>query len=211
MRQFRFIFLFGVLSLLSTTLLQAQKIRQQSTTEGLSLSLQGQFMNWSSDYFQFLDERSGSGVGIGLRAGYGLTQRYELFAQYNYTPLNAKNIAAESFRFTHATAGMRFNFSPTTHALRPFAELGYTYQTGKANQVLNTNGGRDNLLFKGGALHVGAGLNYFVALPVAITLNGSLQVGGKSDVQINGINTGDKADITAYRISAGVVLYLSEL
>jgi hypothetical protein len=204
------ILLIGATLLLSTSLL-AQTIRQRSTTEGFNLSLQGHYMNWSSDYFQFLDERSGNGIGFGGRAGFGLTQRYEVFIQYNYTSLNASNIAAQSFHFSHLTPGIRFNFSPTTRALRPYAEVGYAYQTGKVDQVLNQNGGHDNLLFKGGAAHIGAGITYFVSLPIAITLGGSVQVAGKPTVQLNGRDTSDQADLSAYRISLGVVLYLSEL
>lgn len=191
--------------------LQAQSIRQRSTTEGFNLSLQGHYMGWSSDYFQFLDERAGSGAGFSGRAGFGFNQRYEAFLQYNYSAISATDIAGESFRYTHLTPGIRVNFSSTTRALRPFAELGYVYQTGKLNQVLNEDGYYDNLLFKGGAAHIGAGLSYFLSLPIAITLNGSVQAAGKADVQINGQNTGERADLTSFRISAGLVLYLSEL
>lgn len=191
--------------------LRAQTIRQRSTTEGLSIGLQANYLSWSSDYFQFLDENAGTGAGEGLRVGYGLSQRIELFGQYDFSALNATKIAGKDFSFTHITGGLRFNFSATTHALRPFAELGYAYQTGKADQVLNQNNGRDNLIFKGGTVHLGGGLNYFVALPVAITLNASVQAGAKSPVYVNGNNTGDKADITSFRISAGVLLFLSEL
>ena len=189
----------------------SQTIRQRSTTEGFSIGLQGHSMGWSSDYFQFLDENSGNGAGIGGRVAYGFTQRLEAFALYDWTSLKSEPIAANSFQFTHTTLGARFNFSATTHALRPFAEVGYVYQQGKADGILDNNGLRNNLLFKGGALHLGGGLNYFVALPIAITLNGSLQTGAKSPVSINGLDTGDKADVSTFRISAGVILYLSEL
>ncbi len=197
--------------LLMSAQVKAQAIRQKSTTEGLNLGLHGNYMSWSSDYFQFLDEKAGTGAGFGGRVGYGFSQRYEPFVQYDYVSLNATNIGAQSFSFSHVTAGLRVNFSATTHALRPFAEAGYTYQSGKANQVLNQKGGRDNLIFSGGAGHIGGGVNYFVALPLAITLSGSVQVGGKSPVQINGIDTNEKADVTAVRLSLGVVLFLSEL
>ncbi|GAB3996750.1 hypothetical protein GCM10028807_40100 [Spirosoma daeguense] len=211
MKFFRFTLLTFFATLLVLTNSRAQTIRQRSTTEGLSIGIQGTYMGWSSDYFQFLDENSGSGPGFSGRIGYGFNQRYELFAQYDWTTLNADNIAAKSFDFSHMTGGLRFNFSATTRALRPFAELGYTYQTGKADQVLGYNGARDNLLFKGGALHVGAGLNYFVALPVAITLNASLQAGAKSPVIINGFTSADRADVAAFRLSAGVIFFVSEL
>ncbi|GAB3698369.1 hypothetical protein GCM10027592_23370 [Spirosoma flavus] len=211
MNHFRSIFLMLTFGLLLSTTIHAQTIRQRSTTEGFSLGLSGHYMGWSSDYFQFLDENAGDGPGFGVRAGYGFTQRYEIFAQYNLSTLNSDNIAAKAFQFSHVTGGLRFNFSATTHALRPFAEVGYTYQTGKVDQVLNNAGRRDNLIFKGGALHVGAGLNYFVALPVAITLNGSVQAGAKSPLTLNGIEQTDKADVAAFRISLGVIVYVNEL
>jgi OprF membrane domain len=197
--------------LLLSNQIQAQTIRQKSTTEGLSIGLHGNFMGWSSDYFQFLDEKSGEGPGIGARIGYGLSQRYEPFVQYDYAFLNGTNVGAQSFAFTHLTAGLRVNFSATTHALRPFVEAGYTYQSGKANQILNDKSGRDNLLFAGGAGHVGGGLNYFLSVPIALTFSGSVQIGGKPAVQLNGIDTGEKADVTGVRVSLGVVLFLSEL
>ncbi|KAA9357388.1 outer membrane beta-barrel protein [Larkinella humicola] len=188
----------------------AQTIRQKSTTEGLNLSLQGHMLGWSSDYFQFLDENSGNGIGFGGRVGFGLTQRFEVFAQYDRTKMNLKKIDAESFQFTNLTGGVRFHFSATTHALRPFAEIGYVHRAGKVDQVINNNA-YDNILFKGGAAHIGAGLHYFLSLPVALTLNGSFQAGGKSAIDLNGERTTDKADVSTFRISAGIVLYLSEL
>jgi opacity protein-like surface antigen len=188
----------------------SQTIRQRSTTEGLNIGLQGHMLGWSSDYFQFLDENSGNGLGFGGRVGYGLTQRFELFAQYDRTKMNIKNIDAESFHFTNVTGGVRFNFSATTHALRPFAELGYVYRTGKIDQVINGNS-YDNILFKGSAAHIGGGLNYFLSLPVALTLNGSFQVGGKSTIDLNGERSTDKADVSTFRVSVGVILFLSEL
>ncbi|MCY7352589.1 MAG: porin family protein [Cytophagaceae bacterium] len=210
MQFLRRILLLSTLVLLGSATLFAQTIRQRSTTEGLSLGLQGHMLGWSSTYFQFLDENSGNGAGIGARLGYGLTQRFELFAEYDYTSMNVKNLDAESFRFSHVTGGLRFNFSATTHRVRPFAELGYALRTGQVNQVIN-GASYDNIIFKKGAFHVGGGLNYFVSLPVALTLSGAFQTGPKSTVTVNGFDSGDKADIGTFRISAGVILYLSEL
>lgn len=209
MKLHRFIVLLAIL-LLTTASLLAQTIRQRSTTEGVSVTIQAHMLGWSSDYFQYLDENAGSGLGYGGRVGYGFNQRLELFAQYDHTGMKKDNIDAKSFTFSNVTGGLRFNFSATTHALRPFAEVGYAYRSGKLERtfVFTAN---DNLQFKAGALHIGAGLNYFVALPVAITLNGALQVGGKSAIVVNGSDLTDKADVTTFRISAGVVFYLSEL
>lgn len=210
MQLHRFTSFFIAIGLFLSVAVSAQTIRQRSTTEGVSFTLQGHSLGWSSDYFQFLDENAGNGLGFGGRVGYGLNQRLELFGQYDRTSMSTAKIEAKSFHFTNVTGGLRFNFSATTHALRPFAELGYAYRTGQVDQtfVFRAN---DNLQFKAGALHIGAGLNYFVALPVAITLNGGLQVGSKSTVSINGNDIQDKADVSTFRISLGISLFLSEL
>ncbi|RRB00681.1 outer membrane beta-barrel protein [Larkinella rosea] len=210
MRPYPFTLLFFLAGFFVSTATFSQTIRQKSTTEGLSIGLQGHMLGWSSDYFQFLDENSGNGLGFGGRVGFGLTQRFELFAQYDRTKMNIKNIDAESFTFTNVTGGVRFNFSATTHALRPFAEVGYVHRVGKIDQVINNNS-YDNILFKGGAAHIGAGLNYYLSLPVALTANGSFQVGGKSAIDLNGERTSDKADVSTFRVSVGVIFFLSEL
>lgn len=210
MRPYSFTLLLFLAGLFVSTTTFSQTIRQKSTTEGFSIGLQGHMLGWSSDYFQFLDENSGNGLGFGGRVGFGLTQRFELFAQYDRTKMNIKNIDAESFTFTNLTGGVRFNFSATTHALRPFAEVGYVHRVGKLNQVINQNS-YDNILFKGGAAHLGAGLNYYLSLPVALTASGSFQVGGKSVIDLNGERIIEKADVSTFRVSLGVILYLSEL
>ena len=57
--------------------LQAQDIR--SNTEGLNVSVSGGIATWSSSYFLNLDELEPLGVGGGIRIGYGLNQRFEIF------------------------------------------------------------------------------------------------------------------------------------
>lgn len=192
------------------TLSNAQTIRQRSSTEGFSFGIQAHALGWSSEYFQYLDQNAGSGYGLGVRLGYGFTQRLEGFAQYDYTIMGINNVDAEAFHFSHLTGGVRFNFSATTHTLRPFAEVGYTYRVGEITQVINGNR-YDNILFKGGAAHIGGGLNYALSLPLMLTLNGSFQAGSKSKIDVNRLDTGDKADIGTFRISIGVLLNISEL
>lgn len=195
--------------LLISLTLQAQTIRQRSTTEGFNLGLQGHLLGWSSDYFRFLDENAGSGGGVTLRVGYGFSQHLEVFGQYDRTGMNVSDLDAESFRFSHLTGGVRYNFSATTHAFRPFVELGYTHRSGLVSQVVNGNTYSD-INFRGGAAHLGAGINYFVALPVAISLSGSFQTGGKPLVSVDSFDTGDRADVSTFRVSLGVLIFPGE-
>ncbi|WP_345266749.1 outer membrane beta-barrel protein [Nibrella viscosa] len=210
MRSFWFTSILIAYTLLATAPSYGQTLRQRSTTEGLSLGIQGNVLSWSSDYFQYLDEQAGSGSGFGVRVGYGFTQRLEAFGQYDISFMSLDQLDAEAFRISSLTGGLRFNFRATTRPLRPYVELGYARRTGKLDQVVNGNS-YDNLLFKGGALHVGGGLSYYVALPLAITLNGAFQGGGKSAIQVNGFDSSNRADVTTFRVSLGLILYLSEL
>lgn len=202
-------FLFVYLVLLAIPSV-GQTLRQRSTTEGLSLGIQGNILSWASDYFQYLDENSGSGSGFGVRVGYGFTQRLEAFGQYDMSYMELEQLDAESFKISSLTGGLRFNFRATTRPLRPFLELGYARRTGQIDQVINGNT-YDNIQFRGGALHVGGGLNYYVALPLALSLNAAFQGGGKSGIQVNGFDSSDRADVTTLRVSLGLILYLSEL
>lgn len=206
----RFFIGFFLLTFGLSTSTTAQSIRQRSSTEGFSFGIQGHALGWSSEYFQYLDQNAGSGYGLGARVGYGFTQRLEGFAQYDYTIMGITNIDAEAFRFSHITAGARFNFSATTHALRPFAEVGYAYRVGEVTQVINGNR-YDNILFKGGAAHIGGGINYALSLPFMLTLNGSFQTGGKAKIDVNSRDSGDKADISTFRVSVGLLVNISEL
>lgn len=201
------LFLFALL--LTASALQAQTIRQRSTTSGFNVGLQGHLLGWSSDYFRFLDENAGSGGGVTLRMGYGFTQHLEAFGQFDRTGMNVGQLDAASFRFSHLTGGVRYNISATTHAFRPFLELGYAHRSAMVRQVVNGNGYND-INFRGGAVHLGGGLNYFVALPVALSLSGSFQTGGKAAVSVDSFDTGDRADVSTFRVSLGVILFPGE-
>lgn len=188
----------------------AQTIRQRSSTEGFVVGIQANTLGWSSDYFQYLDENASSGYGVGVWAGYGFTQRLQVFGQYDFTAMTLEKLNAQAFQFSHLTGGLRFNFSTTTQAFRPFLELGLAYRTAMLKQVIN--GSRyDDLLFQGETLHLGGGLNYALSLPVMLTLNGSFQTGGNAKLSINNISSTDKVDISTFRASIGILLNINEL
>ena len=189
---------------------QKKAVKMRSSAEGFNIGLQGNTIGWSSDYFTTLDENAGSGYGVGLRAGYGITQLYEVFVQFDKSFMNTDKIDAQSFDYQHIDAGLRFNFGSTTRPLRPFVEAGYSSRQMALTKVFFSVNNYGSLDVKGGSLYLGGGLNYFVSLPVAISLKGSLNPGGKGYVFLNGINSGEKADLTTFRISAGVVLFISQ-
>ncbi|MFN8355047.1 MAG: outer membrane beta-barrel protein [Spirosomataceae bacterium] len=205
-----FVSAFCFLLIVQVSFAQKKAVKMRSSTEGFNIGLTGNTLGWSSDYFSVLDENAGSGYGIGLRAGYGITQLYEVFVQYDKSFMDVQKIDAQSFNYQHIDAGLRFNFGSTTRPFRPFVEAGYSARQMSLNKVFLAVNNYGNLDVKGGGLYLGGGFNYFVALPVALTLKGSLNPGGKGDVYVNNTSIGDKADLSTFRISAGIVLYISQ-
>jgi hypothetical protein len=207
MKSLSFLLLFFVL--LGTA--QAQT-RMRSTTEGLSVGIHGHGLGWSSDFFQFLDENAGSGVGGEVRLGYGLNQLYEPFVSYAYTAMPAGPVDAQSFRFSHLDLGLRFNFSATTRRLRPFAEAGYSLVSSRVNEVLLDGGTYGNLAMQGGGIRGALGMQYFVSLPLAITLKaGGTFAGRFRTLTIDDQPTAEKPDFSTFRVSLGLTLFLREL
>jgi hypothetical protein len=186
--------------------------RMRSTTEGLTIGAHVHGLGWSSNYFQFLDENAGTGVGGELRAGYGFSQLYEPFVSYGYTAMPTSKIDAEAFRFSHLDLGLRFNFSATTRRLRPFAEAGYSLVTSRTRAVSNGSGGYSDLTMKGGGIRGGLGLHYFVSLPVAVTFQLGGTFGGRfRTFAIDDRPSTDRPDFNTFRASLGLTVFLSEL
>jgi hypothetical protein len=198
-----------VILMLSSFAASAQ-IQQRSTLKGFNAAFQVHALGWTSDYFQYLDENAPSGIGAGLRVGYGITELIEPYIGFDFTSMGKSDIDAESFKMSHLDVGVRFNFAGTVHRVRPFAEGGYTYLKGTVTQVAN-NGGYVDLVMSGGKPHLGGGVGFFPKIPVSIFAKGLFTVGKKSSASIDGTDIPDKPDVTTFRISVGVNLNISEL
>lgn len=200
-----FIFLF-----LFTALTAGAQIRQRSNTKGFTAGASVHSMGWSSEYFQYMDENAGSGIGGGLRLGYGATQLIEPYIGFDYTSMGISNVDAKSFRMTHLDFGVRFNFAGTVSRLRPFVEGGYSARKGMIRQVIN---GLDyvDIDFTGGTPHVGGGLNYFANTGLSFFARGIFTVGKKSSLILNNEKTDGRPDVTTFRLAIGAQLNISEL
>lgn len=205
MKQLLFIFS----SVLIINAAQGQ-VRQRSTTQGFNAAVQAHALGWTSEYFQYLDENAGSGSGIGLRIGYGITQLIEPYLAYDWTSMSTSNVDAESFRMSHLDAGLRLNLAGTIHPVRPFVEGGYSFRKGTIKRVINGNTYND-LEFSGGTPHLGGGLSFFPKIPISLFAKGLFTVGKKSKVFLDEGETADKSDVTTFRISFGVNFNISEL
>lgn len=198
-----------ILLLLATTIAQGQ-VRQRSALKGFNAAAQFHTLGWTSKYFQVLDENASSGLGGGLRLGYGITELIEPYFGFDFTSMDKDNIDAETFSMTHLDLGVRFNFAGTVHRFRPFVEGGYSFLKAKLNNVAN-NGQYVNLEITGGKPHVGGGISFFPTTAISIFAKGIFTVGKKSSATIDGVDIIDKPDVTTFRVSLGVNFNFSEL
>jgi opacity protein-like surface antigen len=195
-----------IFSLNTWMVLQAQDIR--SNTEGLNVTVSGGIGNWSSNYFLNLDELEPLGVGGGLRIGYGLNQRFEIFARYDRHTFKIKN-DWEQYGTSNAGAGLRVNFGGTLQALRPYVEVGFSSINLKIDPVL-FNGRIVDYRLKGPALAVGGGVNYFISPNFAVQAAAAGTFGKFTTFQINGDGIEDRPDARTLRFSLGISYFFNQ-
>lgn len=197
------------LVVLSSLTLSAQ-VKQRSTTKGFSAAISGHTLGWTSTYFQFLDENAPNGFGGGIRLAYGVTDMIEPYIAIDFTTMGTSNIDAQSYKIRHLDIGVRLNFVGNVHPVRPFVEAGFTSLKGTLKQVINGSGYVDAEYY-GGKPHLGGGVSWFPSVPINLFAKGIFTVGKKSNLDIDGVKSPDKPDVTTFRISVGVGFNLSEL
>jgi opacity protein-like surface antigen len=195
-----------IFSLISVLTLQAQDIR--SNTEGLNVTVCGGIGNWSSNYFLNLDELEPLGVGGGLRIGYGLNQRFEIFARYDRHTFKIEN-EWDKYGTSNAGTGLRVNFGGTLQAFRPYLEAGFSSINLRMDPVL-FNGRVVEYHLKGPALAVGGGVNYFISPNFAIQANAAGTFGKFNTFQIDGKGIEDRPDARTLRFSLGVSYFFNQ-
>ena len=198
------------LAFILLALAASAQLKLRSNTKGLNVSAGIHVLGWTSDYFEYLDKNAGSGVGGGLRVGYGITQLIEPYIAADFTSMGTGDVDAKSFSMTHIDFGVRFNFAGTVSNLRPFVEGGYTSRTGSIKRIILGNDYVD-AKFMGGTPHAGGGLNYFLKPSVSLFAHGIFTLGKKSDLELNGVKQPDEAYVTTFRVSIGAMFNLSDL
>ena len=186
------------------------QVRQRSTTQGFNAAAQFHVLGWTSEYFEYLDNNAPTGIGGGVRLGYGITQLFEPYIGLDFTRLGTSDVDAKSFSMMHLDFGLRLNFAGTVHPVRPFVEGGYSFRQGTVKEVI-AGTSYVNAKFSGGTPHVGGGLSYFLKVPVSLFARGLFTVGKTSSVFIDDDKTGDKADVTTFRIGVGVNFNIGEM
>jgi opacity protein-like surface antigen len=198
------------LSLLAfCTLLLGNTLAQdvQSNTEGLTVTLLPSYARWSSSYFDKLDELEPMGLGGGLRIGYGLNQRFEIFAHYDAHKFNFRE-DWDKYRLSALGGGVKVNFGGTLQALRPFVEVGVVNQRLVIDPVL-FNGRLFEYLLRGLAVQANGGVQYFVSPQLALRGNVGFSAGKFSSFQLNRDGIEDRPDVKTFRVGVGVSYFFN--
>lgn len=202
----RQIILLPLLFLTTSLLLRAQDI--QSNIEGLNVHLYGSLVQWSSTFFDQLDESDPNGIGAGVRLGYGFNQRFEAFAQYEAQTLKFKS-EWDINQMATLVAGIRANFGGTLQKVRPFVEGGYALTNLKIKPVL-LNARFYEFQLKGPGVWLGGGVNYFITTQLAINGRIGGTFGKFNSFLANGQGFEDRPDVRTFRASLGIVYFFNQ-
>jgi opacity protein-like surface antigen len=182
----------------------------RSTTEGLSASLSGNFMGWSSKYFSALDQLEPNGLGWGFQLGYGINQNLEIIGRYDRSSLTQK-FDWDYFNYSNTALVFRCNFGSTIKRFRPFLEVGGTHANLSVSPLELDNEIVDFEL-KGFGLSYAGGLNFFLTRNLSIELSALGTYGKFNTFLINGEQSDEKGiDSSNYRFKVGVRFSFKDL
>ncbi|MEK9499982.1 hypothetical protein WI372_03160 [Gemmatimonadota bacterium DH-20] len=171
-----------------------------SITRGLHLSLRTGGMG-----IGFEDDRDATGGGLGLRIGYGFTDRFTAYLGLDGSEMSDSDFegvpADEDFGAAVVELGGRFHFR-TTERWVPFAEASLSL----IGVAFDDDEGRE-VGYGGPAGSVGAGLLFFASPTVAIEAGGAFTAGELQHREVNGVDTDVGIATSAVRIHIGVSLY----
>ncbi len=186
----------------------AQDIR--SNTEGFSVSGNLSYIHWSSTELNQLDEQEPNGVGGGLRVGYGLNQRFELFVGIDGYSF-ALNLPDEWTAFSMGSfcGGLRVNLGGTLQPIRPYVEVGYAGQSFTIDPIVLNNGDPTlyELRMNGSALIASTGINYFLTQKLALNASVGGSLGKMNSFLLNDVGFTDRPDVRTLRATVGVSFF----
>lgn len=171
---------------------------QRSDTRGFGLGVQ--LAGASLQYEDDTDDIE-SGSGFGLRLGYGVTQRVELFAELAGTALEVPP-GYDAYGLGQLDLGARYNFRGPAAAARPYLSLAY------ATRVIMFEDESTRVELAGGGLSAGLGLRYFLTRGFALDAGLGIASGDATQGRLDGGDWTDLGDdafrFTTTRLSLGI-------
>ncbi len=188
-----------------------------SNTTGFKLSLFGSMDSWDSNSFFIGDIASddSSGNGFGFDLAYGTNSSIEVFISYSRAKF-AGSPDWDIYRTESIDVGGRYFFGASLQRWRPYAQAAIGTTSLKLEPVFIQEGGMTlyddaEMVLRGLAFGVGAGVNYFITPEFSLGLNVSGRMGNYSNVKVNGneYDPGDTVDFRflSFRLTASYIFY----
>jgi hypothetical protein len=152
--------------LASTILLAAAGAAQAQDRSNLAGFSLGAALSSTSITFEDDDGNvTNTGVGLGLRLGYGLTQRLALYVELHGSAMTDED--DDEYILGHADLGLRYALGSQAAALRPFLDFAVTARTIRYDFEDN-DFDVSSLEFIGAGLSLGGGAYYFLTRSIAL-------------------------------------------
>lgn len=177
-----------------------------SNTEGIRVGLDLGFKHWASSYFVQLDELDPNGLGIGLSAGYGINQHWEINGSFEYHDFALKN-EWDSYGLSAAGVGIRYTMGGTLQAFRPFAQMAYKYHFLTIAPVY-LDGYPYRYRLKGGLPEINVGVHYFLKPHIALNFSGGAAFGKFSSFLADDYGLEDRPDVKTIRLGLGLSYFI---
>jgi hypothetical protein len=177
--------------------------QDRSTGRGLLL---GAHVNSSSIQ---IDEDGGgeaeTGLGLGAIVGYGFSESLALFLRADAAAIEYSDDSGETYSLGNVDLGLRYLFGTPAQPLRPYAELALS-GIGVVAEVEAGLGTPVEVTMGGGALVVGAGIEYFFGRKTSLDVGLALGKGRITSFEVDGesVPDMDDFDVTTVRIDLGV-------
>ncbi len=177
-----------------------------SNTEGIRVGIDLGFKHWASSYFVQLDELDPNGLGIGLSAGYGINQNWEINGNFEYHDFALKN-EWDRYGLSAAAVGIRYTMGGTLQTFRPFAQVAYKYHFMTIDPVY-LDGYPYRYRLKGGLPDLSAGVSYFLKPNMALQFSGGAAFGKFSSFLLDDYGATDRPDVKTFRLGLGFSYFI---
>ncbi len=154
----------------------------------------------------FEDDRDGTGSGMGLRMGYGISERVTLFAGMDGGEIgNGDGFVGlpqeDGYGLLYLDAGARFHFR-TDRRLVPFVEAG-----ANVVGVWFDNEQNEEAQYGGLGASIGGGLLYFITPQVGLEGSALFNAGGLMSSEIGGVDRDEDIALAGVRLQVGLSVY----
>lgn len=152
-----------------------------------------------------LNSATDSGGGLGLEVGYGLNQRWSLYAALAGASMSASDFSG-NYSLGHFDLGTRIHFAQERSRVRPFLHVGLSGRAVSQDYIVGSRSYR--IEASGAGLSFGGGLNAHFNKALAFSAGLTWAVGNFSTYKVNRVEVfGESLGATSARAHLGLVYF----